>query len=226
MTRIRIFARTEKPFGIRWERWAAIWCRWQLSMPRNNHPALDKTGERSDQFQDDPKVWFLTGTFGNSTPIIRNCRIPTGRAILCPVIYKEDSFVEDTDLRTNSDLLIRAQAFVDKVTCLHAKVDGEEIHSLYQYRVHSEFFDLIFPKNSVYDVEPGRTTAVCDGYWIFMKPPSPGRHEIHFAGTASIEQNDIVTEQIKNDSIYAPFLDYMEKYSSFKVEVIYKLIVQ
>lgn len=221
-----MYARTEHPFGIGWERWAAIWCRWQLSIPRNIHPALDTTGNLSDQFQEDPNVWFLTGTFGNSSPIIRNCRIPCGRAILCPVIYKEDSFAEDTDLSAASDLLNRAKAFVDNVEYIQATVDGDAINSLPQYRVQSEFFDLMFPKNSVYDVEPGLTTAVCDGYWIFMKPLSPGRHELHFRGTASMLQDDIVTGQIKNDSIYAPFLDYMEKYSAFNVEVIYNLLVQ
>lgn len=152
--------------------------------------------------------------------------MPRNKAILVPIIYKEDSFAEDKDLQKDPELLARAKDFTDKVKYLRTTVDGKDLHDLYDYRVLSEFFDLVFPKNSVYDVEPGRTKAICDGYWIFLKPFKPGIHEIHFTGIASLDQDDIVTQQIKNDSVYAQFRNYIEKYSSFKVDVIYKLKVE
>jgi hypothetical protein len=221
-----LYPRTAKPLGISWERWAAIWCKWQLSIPRTGHPALDHSGVLSARNQDDPHVWFLTGTFGNSVPITRNCRVPEQRAILFPIIYKEDSFAEDKDLKNESELRARAKAFADSVRYLSAAVDGKHLGNLNENRVRSEFFDLVFPTNSVYDVNSGSTRAICDGYWIFLKPLTRGRHNIHFTGIASLEHDDIVTEQIKNDSIYTPFRNYMEKYSSFKVDVIYELSVE
>jgi hypothetical protein len=225
MNNIALYPRNTDPFGLKWEKWAAMWCKWQLSIPRTIHPALDKTGKYSAQNQDNPNVWFLTGTFGNSIPISRTCTVPKNRSILFPIIYKEDSFAEDPDLHKKSELIARARDFADNVKYLRVTIDGDDLQDLYYNRVQSEFFDLTFPERSVYDVQPGHTTSICDGYWIFLKPLPLGKHEIHFIGIASLRDDDIVTEQIKNDSIYAPFRNYIEKHSSFKVDVIYKLSV-
>lgn len=221
-----LYGRNINPLGVKWETWSAVWCKWQLSIPRITHPALDETGVCCAQNQDNPYVWFLTGTFGNSVPITRRCVIPKERSILFPIIYKEDSFAEDNDLHTTSELIARAKEFADNVKYLRTAVDGDYLPDLYNTRVQSELFDLIFPDRSVYDVQPGRTTSVCDGYWIFLKPLPLGSHEIHFTGIAALLEDDIVTNQIKNDSIYAPFRNYIEKYSSFKVDVIYKVTVE
>jgi hypothetical protein len=43
-------------------------------------------------------------------------------------------------------------------------VDGVKLRDLRKYRVHSGIFDLVFPENKVYDVEPGLTRSVTDGY--------------------------------------------------------------
>lgn len=220
-----VYPRNTNPFGLKWEKWAAIWCKWQLSIPRTIHPALDNTGKYGNQNQDNPFVWFLTGTFGNSIPVIRTCAIPKKKAILFPIIYKEDSFAEDPDLHRTSELMVRASDFADNVNFLRVTIDEVDLIDLYNFRVQSEFFDLTFPERSVYDVQPGDTTSICDGYWIFLKPLPGGKHEIRFTGIASLRDDDIVTEQIKNDSIYEPFRNYIETYSSFKVDVIYKLTV-
>jgi hypothetical protein len=226
MTHNGIYPRNSDPFGVRWKKWAALWCKWQLSIPRTIHPALDKTGRYSAQNQDNPNVWFLTGTFGNSIPVIRTCSVPKEKAILFPIIYKEDSFAEDKDLYDVSQLIARASVFADNVKYLRTTVDGSDLHDLYKNRVQSEVFDLVFPNRSVYDVEPGRTKSVCDGYWIFLKPLPMGKHKIHFTGIASLQVDDVVTEQIINDSIYAPFRSYIQKYSSFRVDVIYELTIE
>ena len=221
-----MYPRSTNPFGIKWEKWAAIWCEWQLSIARANHPALDMTGKYSSQNQDNPNVWFLTGTFGNSVPVTRFCAVPKERAILFPIIYKEDSFAEDTDLDTEPKLKARAKVFADNVKYLRTAVDGQDLQDLYSNRVQSDFFDLVFPRNCVYDVTPGHTRSVCDGYWVFLKPLPIGKHKIDFTASASLLEDDVVTEQIKNDSIYAPFRNYIEKYSSFKVDVSYGLTVR
>ena len=221
-----MYPRSTNPFGIKWEKWAAIWCEWQLSIARTNHPALDLTGKCGSQNQDNPNVWFLTGTFGNSVPVTRFCAIPKERAILFPIIYKEDSFAEDPDLDTESKLKARAKVFADNVKYMRATVDGQNLKGLYKNRVRSDFFDLVFPTNCVYDVKPGLTRSICDGYWVFMKSLPIGKHKIHFIASASLLGDDVVTEQIKNDSIYAPFRNYIEKYSLFKVDVTYILTVR
>ena len=133
----------------------AIWCNWQLSIPRTIHPAIDEIGRNCNQNQDNPNVWFLTGTFGNSVVIRRSCTVPKERAILFPIIYKEDSFAEDKDLCNEFELMSRARDFAEHVIHLRTTIDGEDLHDLYNNRIQSEFFDLTFPTQCVYDVEPG-----------------------------------------------------------------------
>ena len=217
--------RDSSPYGVTWEKWASTWCIWQLSMPKNGHPAIDNTGIDCARNQYNKYAWFLTGTFGNPEMVVRTCRIPREKAILFPIIYKEDSFAEDPDLNSESELMNRAKEFADRVLFLLVTIDEEGISNLREYRVRSELFHLGFPENNVYDLKPCITRSVCDGYWVFLKPLPEGEHRIHFTGIASMPNNDIVTQQVINDSIYAPFHKYLEKYSRFKVDVLYELKV-
>ena len=103
---------------------AALWCKWLLELPKDINPSIDTTGKNCYQNQKDPNVWFLSGTFGNLTPIRRYCRIPEHKAILFPILEKEDSFAEDTDLKLKSELRLRAKEFMDRVRDLRLVIDG------------------------------------------------------------------------------------------------------
>ena len=157
------------------------WCKWFFSIPKDIHPSIDTVGIHSSINQTDPDLWFLAGSFGNIEPIIRRCTIPSGRSIVFPILEKEDSFSEDTDLKTESDLIKRCTRAMDLVVHMEAALDGQRIES---QRVLSQVFDLVFPTNNVYDVQPGKTRSVCDGYWIFLKPLSSGKHRVRFMGEA------------------------------------------
>ena len=104
----RFYNRDEYPFSKSWESWAATWCRWMLSIPREKNPCIDKTGEFCSVDQNDKNVWFLAGTFGNVAAVKRRCRVPLGKALFFPLLVKEDSFAEDLDLNTEEDLTKRA----------------------------------------------------------------------------------------------------------------------
>jgi hypothetical protein len=221
-----LFSIHERPFGKLWEEWAALWCNWMLSIPRDRNPSLDETGKNCMENQTNPYVWFLGGTFGNIVPIKRRCTIPLGKAILFPILEKEDSFAEDHDLITEGELAQRASEVMDRIVHLEAKIDGIELVQLNRYRVCSRPFDLSIPKDSVYDLPPGTTRSVCDGIWIFLRPLPAGSHRIHFAGRKVLPKGDVVTEQIKSDSIYAPIKDFIDNKSLFIVDVTYDLNVR
>ena len=220
-----LYPRESKPFGKTWEEWAALWCNWLLSLPKDVNPSLDETGQNCSQNQRDPNVWFLAGSFGNLAPIIRFCRIPNHMAILFPIIEKEDSFAEDFDLKTDAEIQLRAKEFMDRVSELRVVVDGIKLQGLYKYRVQSSIFDLKFPTNCVYDVQPGSTRAVCDGYWVFLRPPSRGHHEIQFSGEVTMKSNDIVTDQFRNDPLYAHMKDHIDRNISFVLDITYNIII-
>ena len=74
-----------------------LWCNWLLTIPKRRNPAVDISGRHCKVNQKYENVWFLTGPFGNDLTIKRKCKIPAGRAIFLPVLFKEDSFAESTE---------------------------------------------------------------------------------------------------------------------------------
>jgi len=221
-----MYPRKYQPFGKSWEKWTAIWCNWLLSIPREKNPAVDETGKNSSQNQVDANVWFLAGSFGNNIPVRRKCTVPNSKAILFPIVNKEDSFAEDLDLIYEQELAMRARNSMDRLICVQLIVDGKKISNLSEYRVLSEFFDLTFPENNVYDVNTKNTRAVCDGYWAFLRPLPIGSHEIYFSAKVFLPKGDQVTKQIKNSSIYSSVVEEIDKNSRLNIEVTYELTVE
>jgi hypothetical protein len=219
-----LYERNEFPFGRSWEDWAALWCGWMLSIPKKNNPSLDDTGRYCSVNQNDRHVWFLTGTFGNIVPIIRKCTIPGGRAILFPIVEKEVSLAEDSDLTTDSDLIDRSTDATDRVVDMKASIDGQKIEKLKNYRVQSKVFDLPFPKDNVYDVRPGLTRSVCDGYWLFIKPLPIGKHDIYFKAENLLAE-PYTRAQLNNIELFSQIREHINENSTFKLEVLYELTI-
>lgn len=222
--KIQLYDRSVSPFGITWEDWTAIWCRWMLSIPKENNPSLDETGKYCSINQNNDHVWFLTGTFGNLKPVVRKCKIPRGKAILFPVLVKEDSLAEDSDLTTDSDLINRSNAATNNVISMKAIIDGQNIPLIEDHRVQSIVFDLTFPYDNVYDVKPGLTRSVCDGYWIFMKPLIPGEHRIHFIGENLLDELYTIN-QLQNTEIFTQIRDNISRNHTFKLDVTYDIVI-
>ena len=171
----------DSPFNITFSIWTAMWWRWLHSFPKHLSPALDSTGELCSISQINSKVWFLAGTFGGSAT--RTCTIPHGKAILFPIITSAFSFAVDPHLKTEDELIRSAIKDIDTVKRLSLKVDNYDFENFAHFRVRSEPFD---------DIIYGQPTrAVSDGYWIFLKTLTPGKHEIHFSGENIDFFNDV-----------------------------------
>ncbi|MGB8034973.1 MAG: hypothetical protein WCF03_14255 [Nitrososphaeraceae archaeon] len=175
-----VFSVDSKPYGLLYSDWCVRWVKWLLEQPMESNPAIDTTGKNCAQNQNG-SVWFLAGTFGGSAT--RKCNIPPGKAILFPVIEKECSFVEDKDLKFEMELIARTTKFMNSVTHLELFIDGIIVRNLNKYHVQTPVFDLIFPRNNVYEVEEGITRSTCGGFWIFLEPLPTGDHKIYFRGT-------------------------------------------
>ena len=178
-----IYNRDEKPFGKTWEEWTQDWWRWALSIPRDENPGYDETGEKFNTKQNDSNVLFLVGTYGGSAE--RDFSVQYGKACLFPIINFTTSYSEEPFLKTEAELLLRSKGDIDDITYKEASIDGRKLQNLDKYRVASLPFDITLPENNVFGAKSGPTRAVSDGYWIFLKPLSPGRHTIHAAGSCS-----------------------------------------
>jgi hypothetical protein len=184
-----IYRRDENPFGKTWEEWTAKWWQWALSIPIEHNPGNDETGVNFNKNQNYHDVLFLAGTFGGSAE--REIIIPARRAILMPVINFTTSYAEEPALKSESELISRARYDIDDIVKKEAIVDGMNIQGLEKYRVASPLFDITLPDNNVIGVQAGPTQGVSDGYWLFLKPLPPGKHEIRAWGSCSSGRTNI-----------------------------------
>jgi len=193
-----IFSPDSKPYGIPYSEWTTKWWQWANSIPTPLNPASDKTGQNCAQSQSGP-VWFLAGTFGGKAE--RTCTIPSGKAILFPVINSECSYKENPTSKTESDLRACAKHFQDETTQMQASVDGVPIQNPQLYRVQTSLFNETFPSTNGAGVSPGATQGVADGNWVFLKPLAAGKHELHFSG-ASVDYTSTGTNTFASDATY------------------------
>jgi hypothetical protein len=173
-----VFLPNSQPYGLSYGEWTAKWWQWALSVPTENNPLYDETGEDCTQAQNQTSpVWFLAGTFGGS--VERKCTIPAGKAILFPVVNNVNVRAAS---ETDEELLAGAKNPVDSATTLEASIDGTPLQDLWSYRIQSPFFDVTIPNDNVFGASGGTYRAVADGYWVFLEPLPPGQHEIRFHG--------------------------------------------
>ena len=107
---------------------------------------------------------------------------------------------------------------------MEATIDGEKVDQLEIYHVLSEVFNLTIPEDNVYDVRPGLTRSVCDGYWLFIKPLQIGKHHIYFKGETSLEEAYTLTK-LKNNEVHSPIWEHINENLTFKLEVSYELTI-
>lgn len=199
---IAVFEANSTPFGLTYGEWTAKWWQWAYSIPKDIHPAYDDSGKYCTVNQNG-RVWFFPGTYGK--PVIRECTIPYGKAILFPILNSECSVAEFPNLKTIQELRICANAFQDQVTQLQAIVDGIAIPNLEKYRIQSLPFNFTLPENNILGLPANTSTqAVADGNWVFLKPLSQGKHEIIFKGdtvssNSSSNNNNTTTANSNNN---------------------------
>ena len=119
-----VFSTESTPYGKPYSNWTGEWWQWWLSNTAANNPAADPTGAMCAKNQNGI-VWMLAGTMGGSAE--RTCTIPTGKAILFPIIGSECSYAEYPNAKSDSELETCAQADNNDVAHLEATVDGRNL---------------------------------------------------------------------------------------------------
>jgi len=170
------------PHGKSYSQWAAAWWQWAYSIPADQNPITDTTGEFSQIGQSGP-VFFLAGSYGGIT--VRECTVPAGKALLFPLLTQSwVQFPSDPPF-TIEELRAIIAPFVDNPT-LSCEIDGRAVQSLLNYREQSSVFSVTVPEGNLLGLDPG-TYAPCldDGYYLMLAPLIPGQHTIHFTASNS-----------------------------------------
>lgn len=158
---------TREPVGgVSLAEWTARWWRWADA--QGGAPYLDPDGRVCDLGQEGP-VWNLAGTNGRFRPH-RECVVPAGKYLLLPIInmahYQVDETVSCKELQAgaavNNDYLISAVVLLD----------GQPLGDMRMHRVRSEGCFRMDADDA------DSRLAAADGYWVMLKPLSPGRHTL------------------------------------------------
>ncbi len=194
-----VFPADATPQGRSIAEWGTRWWQWLAETPRSVAPVL---GNDCNYNQTDD-VFYLTGSFG--TTDTRSCTIPTSKPIFFPLINTICWQLEWDGVcynATEEELTACASADYDgtsgAVMELEAELDGYSIPMLEDHLSGvSEMFSWGSPGTDpaeylfwgVRPVEPnqcgfpeGNRQGVTNGYWLMLKPLSPGQHTLHFVG--------------------------------------------
>jgi hypothetical protein len=168
--------------GKTYGEWSAKW--WQYAVGVTD-PNADCTVNQTGP------VWFLAGaSSSDGQPVPLSCNVPAGKAIFVPVINAEWSTNEGGCGNTYPSLLACAAVFMDQVTQRSFSIDGIPVdlgpnpQNQSTFRVQSPpppFTINAIVGNSF--VPAGTGTSVADGFYVLIRPLTPGSHRLLFSGT-------------------------------------------
>jgi hypothetical protein len=169
-----VFSKDSTPYGIPYGDWLAKWWQWTFSIPTAQHPRDAYTPEKCVLNQKGP-VWFLADQLTGEEE--RTCTIPAGKAIFAPLLVGECDY-SLPDVKSDESLRRCAMAG-NEYGVIEATVDGIKLKSLEQYRTQSGFFNITIPKDNIYNGPAGTFRALADGFFVFLEPLPPGKHDVH-----------------------------------------------
>lgn len=166
---------TQAVAGLSQAEWSKAWWQWAASFDNAQSPVADQTGELCGAKQSGP-VWFLAGTYGTRRTI-RLCKVPKGKHLFFPLINYVVTRPVEREVSCQS-VMRNAARLTDDVAALVLEVDGQRIEGLEAHRQPSKCFNIAersTPKQFVFP-------SAANGYYVMLKPLSPGTHVINFGG--------------------------------------------
>jgi hypothetical protein len=184
------FSSKEKPFGSPYHSWCEAWIKHVYSIPCDRNPLVSPEAAYDESIQEGD-VFFLAGTLGGT--VERNITIPAGKGIFFPILNYMATYpcpytgFKPAPGQSLKDFLMQnAAMLVEQGTYMSVTIDGIRINDLLPYRIRTELFYFRgLPELTCMDpcvtgeLQPG----LADGYWIMLKPLSPGLHKLQYKGS-------------------------------------------
>jgi hypothetical protein len=172
-----IYSTNSIPYSIPYQQWTAKFWQWLYSLSASQHPRENYTPEKCANGQQGP-VWFLDAPLSGKQD--RTCTVPAGKSILAAVVNGQcDS--SDTTLHNDQDIRTCATEGNDYAV-ISGTLDGVQIKNLDQYRTDSGFYDITHAPDNIYKTKSGGPyRAFTNGFFVFLEPLSPGKHDLHLS---------------------------------------------
>lgn len=177
----KVFPPDSEPYGFTLEEWAEK--SWQriFSMSSAFEGEQDEgDADNSCAINQNGPVWHLGGTTGEGGSVKRVCTIPTGKAVLYPVITGACTYADTPNAKSDTELRSCAMAG-DEGALIEMSIDGIKLEDINRYRVQSPPFDTVIPEENAFGISPGPTRGVADCWCVMIEPLPVGRHVIKHA---------------------------------------------
>ena len=173
------FVPSDSPYGKTFLDWAKEWWKWNYSLNESTHPSMDPNPEKCANQNQSANVWFLPNFDSVKLPEYTfTCTVPQGKAIIVGNLNQGES---DYGITPGDEATREGATAGQKGASLKVWLDGvNQNYPMKDMRVTSDFFNLSFVKNNVAKGPEGTYKAMIDGYYIFLKPLSQGKHNLHF----------------------------------------------
>jgi hypothetical protein len=125
-----------------------------------------------------PWVGIERGTTATAT-----CTVPRDKAILLSVTGGIADYSDPSvKTKTPAELLkivTEGNVYPNK---FDATLDGKPLHLVNDetHKVTSDLFNFTLPKDNIWEEPEGPDSAIEQGWWIMLKPLSPGEHTLHY----------------------------------------------
>jgi hypothetical protein len=175
-------------YGQSYDEWSEDWLQWVLSA--EDCPALpitDSDGSYGSQNQSGP-VFFLAGNFGGS--VTRSITIPAGKGIFFPLVNgffigNCPGYYPAPGQTLEEYYQAALEPVFDMAGGLSVTLDGQTYTDLDDYRAASYLFEVTATPalaclDSCLTGDPQEVAV--DGFWVMLKPLSPGSHTLTFTG--------------------------------------------
>jgi hypothetical protein len=183
------------------------WWQWALSIPADQNPQLDPTGQDCMVGQRG-QLWFLAGVFNGGTAT-RTCSVPEGTTLFFPVINSFNNNTPDCanagqngenfDVRKLISLITPS---IDAAQNLSVTVDHKPLNKKQIQRVLSLPFPTWFPADNVYGADACATKmplpagiyspSMDDGYYVLLPPLKVGPpHTLQFHAESGTFVQDV-----------------------------------
>lgn len=200
---VSIFPPGSRPYGLTYEEHIRNYWQWLTSLPIDQNPYNDKTGEKcaNGQQETNSSVFYLSG--GGGGKFSRTCTVPSGKGVLIPVMVVE---VSDKEVpgAPPEELRTIAQKDQDSVTSLYLKIGDKEypMQELQAYRTSTPAFNVTFPKNAIFGAQEGSGKSVADGHYIITEPLTNGTYDIVWKSSLSCQTPDCAEANFAEDMSY------------------------
>jgi len=170
--------------GKTYGQWSASWWQWAVSMPASHSALADPTGANCALNQSG-RVFMLAGVASAAPPFTaeRTCHVPAGVALMVPIINNEcSSSPQDCGASTDYNTLLAAAAGGLNGATTKVKLDGVALHAVLAVSPAPPF-PLDWVAGNPFGIDPGPTVSVADGFYVLLRPLTPGHHRLAFTGS-------------------------------------------